>query len=70
MKAHTANRSLAKMRVQCLNETLRLVSSSVLADRVNFERVLFEVFEISKQYESIKSSLLHPYRIRIAVKTN
>jgi hypothetical protein len=37
-------------------------------DRVNFERVLFEVFEISEHYEAIKSSLLHLYRIRFAVK--
>lgn len=40
------------------------------ADRVNFERVLFEAFEISEHYEAIKSSLLHLYRIRFAVKTN
>lgn len=40
------------------------------ADRVNFERVLFETFEISEHYEAIKSSLLHLYRIRFAVKDN
>jgi len=33
-KAHTANRRLAKKRVQCLNEVLSFVSSSVLADRL------------------------------------
>lgn len=38
------------------------------ADRVNFERVLFEAFGISEHYEAIKSSLLHLYRIRFAVK--
>ena len=31
-KARTANRHLAKKRVQCLNEPLYFVSSSVLAD--------------------------------------
>ena len=40
------------------------------ADRVNFERVLFEAFGISEHYESIKSSLLHLYRIRFAVKND
>lgn len=40
------------------------------ADRVNFERVLFESFEIFEYYEEIKSSLLHLYKIRFAVKTN
>ena len=40
------------------------------ADRVNFERALFEAFGISEHYEAIKSSLLHLYRIRFAVKSN
>jgi len=40
------------------------------ADRMNFERVLFETFDIFEHYEAIKSSLLHLYRIRFAVKTN
>jgi hypothetical protein len=40
------------------------------ADRMNFERVLFEAFDIIEHYEAIKSSLLHLYRIRFAVKTN
>jgi hypothetical protein len=40
------------------------------ADRMNFERVLFEAFDIFEHYEAIKSSLLHLYRIRFAVKTN
>ena len=40
------------------------------ADRVNFERVLFEAFDIFEHYEAIKSSLLHLYRIRFAVKMN
>jgi len=31
-KARTANRRLAKNRVQCLNEALFFVASSVLAD--------------------------------------
>lgn len=38
------------------------------ADRVNFERVLFEAFDIFEHYEAIKSSLLHLYKIRFAVK--
>ena len=37
-------------------------------DRANFERVLFKAFGIEKHYEAIKSSLLHLYRIRFAVK--
>jgi type I restriction-modification system DNA methylase subunit len=40
------------------------------ADRVDFERVLFDAFGISQHYEAIKLSLLHLYRIRFAVKTN
>lgn len=40
------------------------------ADRINFERVLFETFDIFEYYEAIKSSLLHLYRIRFAVKTD
>ena len=32
MRKTTANRRLAKKRVQCLNESLCFVSSSVLAD--------------------------------------
>jgi hypothetical protein len=38
------------------------------ADRVNFEGVLFEAFGIEEHYDAIKSSLLHLYRIRFAVK--
>jgi hypothetical protein len=38
------------------------------ADRINFERILFEAFKISEYFEAIKSSLLHLYRIRFAVK--
>lgn len=38
------------------------------ADRVNFEGVLFEAFGIDEHYDAIKSSLLHLYRIRFAVK--
>ncbi len=38
------------------------------ADRVNFEKVLFEAFGISEHYEAIKSSLLHLYGIRICGK--
>ncbi len=38
------------------------------ADRVNFERVLLEAFGIDEHFEKIKSSLLHLYRIRFAVK--
>lgn len=37
-------------------------------DRINFESVLFEVFEISQHYNSIKNSLIHLYKIRFAVK--
>lgn len=39
-------------------------------DRKNFERVLLEAFDIFEHYDAIKSSLLHLYRIRFAVKTN
>ncbi len=38
------------------------------ADRVSFERVLLEAFGIDDHFEAIKSSLLHLYRIRFAVK--
>jgi len=38
------------------------------ADRVNFEKVLLEAFEIDEHFEAIKSSLLHLYNIRFAVK--
>jgi hypothetical protein len=37
-------------------------------DRVNFERVLLEAFGIDEHFEAIKSSLLHLYKIRFAVK--
>ncbi|WP_286755832.1 N-6 DNA methylase [Roseivirga sp. UBA838] len=37
-------------------------------DRVNFERVLLEAFGIDEQFEAIKSTLLHLYKIRFAVK--
>jgi type I restriction-modification system DNA methylase subunit len=40
------------------------------ADRINFEGILFEAFEICEYYETIKSSLLHLYRIRFAVKND
>jgi type I restriction-modification system DNA methylase subunit len=39
-------------------------------DRINFETVLFESFGIAEHYEAIKSSLLHLYKIRFAVKEN
>jgi hypothetical protein len=38
------------------------------ADRLNFERVLLEAFGIEEHFEAIKSSLLHLYKIRFAVK--
>jgi type I restriction-modification system DNA methylase subunit len=38
------------------------------ADRENFEKVLFEAFGIDDHFKAIKSSLLHLYRIRFAVK--
>jgi hypothetical protein len=38
------------------------------ADRINFERVLLEAFGIYEYFEEIKSSLLHLYKIRFAVK--
>lgn len=37
-------------------------------DRVNFERILFESFDILEYYKAIKKSLLHLYKIRFAVK--
>jgi len=38
------------------------------ADRINFESILFESFDISEHYNSVKESLLHLYKIRFAVK--
>lgn len=38
------------------------------ADRINFERVLLEIFGIAEHYDAIKASLLHLYKIRFAVK--
>jgi type I restriction-modification system DNA methylase subunit len=38
------------------------------ADRINFERVLLEAFGIYEYFVEIKSSLLHLYKIRFAVK--
>ena len=38
------------------------------ADRINFERVLLEIFGIAEHYDAIKTSLLHLYKIRFAVK--
>jgi type I restriction-modification system DNA methylase subunit len=38
------------------------------ADRIHFENVLMEIYEISEYYESIKNSLMELYRIRFAVK--
>lgn len=37
-------------------------------DRINFENVLMDIYDISEYYEPIKTSLLHLYRIRFAVK--
>jgi len=47
---------------------LRLRQEIEQADRLNFERVLLEAFGIDEHFEAIKSSLLHLYRIRFAVK--
>lgn len=38
------------------------------ADRINFEKVLLEIFGIAEHYDAIKASLLHLYKIRFAVK--
>ena len=38
------------------------------ADRINFERVLLEIFGIAEHYDAIKASLIHLYKIRFAVK--
>jgi len=38
------------------------------ADRINFESILFESFDISEYYNSVKESLMHLYKIRFAVK--
>lgn len=38
------------------------------ADRINFESILFNSFDISEHYNSVKESLLHLYKIRFAVK--
>lgn len=40
----------------------------IQADRINFERVLFEAYEISQFNNSIKDSLIHLFKIRFAVK--
>ncbi|MBP7433379.1 SAM-dependent DNA methyltransferase [bacterium] len=40
------------------------------ADRLNFERVLFETFKITKHYADIKASLLHLFHIRFSVKNS
>lgn len=37
-------------------------------DRINFERILFESFNILEFYDAIKESLIHLYKIRFAVK--
>jgi len=37
-------------------------------DRIEFERILFEIYNITEYYTAIKSSLLHLYKIRFAVK--
>ena len=38
------------------------------ADRIVFENVLMEIYNISDSYEPIKNSLKQLYRIRFAVK--
>jgi len=38
-------------------------------DRVNFEKVLLEAFEIDEHFEAIKSALLQLYNIRFAIKS-
>ncbi len=38
------------------------------ADRINFEKVVLEIFGIAEHYDAIKASLLHLYKIRFAVK--
>ncbi|MDC9723533.1 MAG: N-6 DNA methylase [Urechidicola sp.] len=39
-----------------------------MVDRINFENILMEIYEIQEHYEQIKSALLQLFRIRFAVK--
>ncbi len=48
----TANRRLAKKRVQCLNEVLCFVSSSVLADSLVLRNPLLR--QAPKRYSTLK----------------
>lgn len=49
-------------------DRLDLDDELLSADRVAFDTLLFEVYEISQFYEPVKKSLLHLYHIRSAVK--
>jgi len=47
---------------------LPLEQEIIQEDRINFERILFNAYGITNQYDAIKEALLHLYRIRFAVK--
>ncbi len=47
---------------------LPLLEELQSADRIRFDSKLMKIYEITEYFESIKSSLLHLYRIRFAVK--
>lgn len=51
-----------------LRNRLPLEQEIEAPDRIVFEKILMGIYGITEYYESIKSSLLHLYRIRFAVK--
>lgn len=51
-----------------LRNRLPLEQEIEAPDRITFENILMEIYGISEYYESVKTSLLHLYRIRFAVK--
>jgi hypothetical protein len=56
---HTANRRLAKKRVQCLNEALCFVSSSVVADSLVLRNPLLR--QAPKRYRAFKLIVYESY---------
>ena len=49
-------------------DRLPLEEELEMDDRIHFENILMEIYEISEYYEQIKQSLLELFRIRFAVK--
>jgi hypothetical protein len=56
-KQRTANRRLAKKRVQCLNEALCFVSSSVLADSLVLRNPLLRQAQNRQDVKKLNFSL-------------